>query len=125
MYQVLPPTLQTGAHARAIIRCIARKIDPRVLSARVDAPLARLQRFNTPIPAAYRALIDEAVLPRVVGGATMMRAQPDKVTVWAAGDLGSIQVVPFNAGAHASATSSSDLLAGRTPDSARLCTWRG
>ena len=53
---------------------------------------------------------DEAVLHRQVGGSVVMRAQLSKVLTWAAADKGSIQVIPFTAGAHASADSNFDLL---------------
>lgn len=109
MYYV-PALLQTRDYARAIIRGIVRKIDPRILDDRVEARLTRQRRFDGPRPPAYRAIVDEAVLRRVVGGPAVMAAQLEAIMAWAARDIGSIQVIPFSAGAHASADSNFDLL---------------
>jgi transcriptional regulator with XRE-family HTH domain len=106
----IPALLQTGDYARAVIRGIGRKMDPRVLNDRVEARLLRQNRFDAPSRFRYRALADEAVLRRQVGGSAVMKAQLDKILTWVALDRGSIQVIPFSAGAHASADSNFDLL---------------
>jgi hypothetical protein len=85
-------------------------MDPHVLSDRVEARLVRQRRLDAPNPPRYRALADEAVFHRQVGGLAVMRAQLDKILTWAALDRGSIQVIPFSAGAHASADSNFELL---------------
>jgi transcriptional regulator with XRE-family HTH domain len=109
MYYV-PSLLQTAEYARVVIRAIERKMDSRVLSQRVEARIRRQKLLELPNPARYRALADEAVFHRQVGGSSVMRAQLDKILTWAATDRGSIQVIPFSAGAHASADSNFDLL---------------
>jgi Domain of unknown function (DUF5753) len=68
MYWV-PALLQTEDYARAIIMGIARKIEPSVLKQRVEARLRRQDLLNQEKPPRYRALLDEAVLRRKVGGA--------------------------------------------------------
>jgi hypothetical protein len=109
MYYV-PALLQTSDYARAVIRGIERKIETRVLNDRVEARLLRQRRLDAASPPRYRALADEAVLRRQVGGPAVMRAQLDKILTWATLDRGSIQVIPFSAGAHASADSNFELL---------------
>jgi transcriptional regulator with XRE-family HTH domain len=109
MYYV-QPLLQTADYARAVIRGIERKMDNRVLNDRVEARLLRQRRLDAPNPPRYRALADEAVFRRQVGGFAVMRAQLDKILAWTTLDRGSIQVVPFSAGAHASADSNFDVL---------------
>ena len=109
MYYV-PPLLQTADYAKAVIRAIGRKMDARVLNDRVEARILRQRRLAAPSPPRYRALADEAVFRRPVGGAAVMKAQLDKIVTWAGLDRGSIQVIPFSAGAHASADSNFDLL---------------
>lgn len=109
MYYI-PSLLQSGDYARAVIRGIGRKIDSRVLGDRVEARLLRQKRLEVANPPRYRALADEAVFHRPVGGTAVMKAQLDKILTWAAFDRGSIQVIPFSAGAHASADSNFDLL---------------
>jgi transcriptional regulator with XRE-family HTH domain len=109
MYYV-PPLLQTAEYARTVIRGIDRKMETRILGNRVEARLLRQRRLDSPSPPRYRALTDEAVFRRPVGGLAVMRSQLDKILTWAALDRGSIQVIPFSAGAHASADSNFDLL---------------
>jgi transcriptional regulator with XRE-family HTH domain len=106
----IPALLQTGDYARAVIRGISRKMDLRVVNDRAEARLLRQRRFDAPNRPAYRALADEAVFRRQVGGSAVMKAQLDKILTWEALDRGSIQVIPFGAGAHASADSNFDLL---------------
>jgi transcriptional regulator with XRE-family HTH domain len=109
MYYV-PPLLQTGDYARAIIRGIARKIDPRILEQRAEARLRRQQLLEKQSPPRYRALLDEAVLHRQVGGSAVMQAQLDKILKCAADEIVTVQVIPFSVGAHAAADSNFDLL---------------
>jgi transcriptional regulator with XRE-family HTH domain len=109
MYHI-PPLLQTADYARAVIRGIERKMDNRVLSDRIEARLLRQRRLDGPSLPRYRALADEAVFRRQVGGFAVMRAQLDKILAWTTLDRGSIQVVPFSAGAHASTDSNFDVL---------------
>jgi len=104
MYYV-PALLQTGDYARATIKSIERKMDPAVLDQRVEARLHRQQLLDQEAPPRYRALLDEAVLHRQVGGPAVMRAQLDKILACVAEEKATVQVVPFNAGAHASTDS--------------------
>jgi transcriptional regulator with XRE-family HTH domain len=109
MYYV-PPLLQTSDYARAIIKGIARKIDPKILDQRVEARLHRQRLLERETPPRYRALFDEAVLHRQVGGSAVMRAQLDKILKFATDEIANVQVVPFDVGAHAAADSNFDLL---------------
>jgi transcriptional regulator with XRE-family HTH domain len=116
MYHV-PALLQTSEYARATIKSIERKIDPAVLDQRVEARLRRQELFARKGPPRYRALLDEAVLRRQVGGAEVMRAQLDRILELAAQEKAAVQVIPFDAGAHASTDSNFVLLefGGRPP----------
>lgn len=109
MYYV-PPLLQTSDYARAIIKSIARKIDPKILDQRVEARLRRQRLLEGETLPRYRALLDEAVLHRQIGGPAVMRAQLDKILKCAADEIANVQVVPFDVGAHAAADSNFDLL---------------
>lgn len=109
MYYV-PPLLQTEDYARAVIRGISRRMDPRVVNERVEARMLRQRRFDGVGRPRYRALADEAVLRRELGGSAVMRGQLDKILTFVTDDLGSVQIIPFGAGAHASADSNFDLL---------------
>jgi transcriptional regulator with XRE-family HTH domain len=109
MYYV-PPLLQTSDYARAIIKGIARKIDPKILDQRVEARLRRQRLLERETLPRYRALLDEAILHRQIGGSAVMRAQLDKILKCAADEIANVQVVPFDVGAHAAADSNFDLL---------------
>jgi transcriptional regulator with XRE-family HTH domain len=104
MYWV-PALLQIGDYARATIRSIERKIDPDVLEQRVEARLLRQQLLDRPAPARYRALLDEAVLRRRVGGPAVMHSQLGRLLDRAAEEKVTVQVIPFDTGAHASTDS--------------------
>jgi transcriptional regulator with XRE-family HTH domain len=109
MYYV-PALLQTSDYARVTVRGIERKMDPAVLDQRVEARLRRQELLDRERPPRYRTLFDEAVLHREVGGPAVMHAQLDKILKCAAEDKVTVQVIPFNVGAHASIDSNFVLL---------------
>ena len=108
MYWV-PALLQTADYARAVITGIAPKIDSAILEQRIEVRLRRQQILDRETPPHYRALLDEAVLHRQVGGTSVMGEQLDKILHFARADKAIIQVIPFEAGAHASADSNFQL----------------
>jgi transcriptional regulator with XRE-family HTH domain len=97
----MPGLLQTEDYARAIIKGIAPKIDPRILQQRVEVRLRRQQLLEQDTPPRYRVLLDEAVLHRRVGGSAVMVAQLDKVLEMERDGKATVQVIPFDVGAHA------------------------
>ena len=109
MYWV-PALLQTAEYARAVITGIARKIDPAVLEQRIEVRLRRQQLLDRERPPRYRALLDEAVLHRQVGGSKVMAGQLGRILELARDEKVTVQVIPFEAGAHASADSNFELL---------------
>jgi transcriptional regulator with XRE-family HTH domain len=109
MYFV-PPLMQTESYARAIIRGIDRKIDSKILEQRVKARLRRQELLRSNNPPRYRALLDEAVLHREVGGKSVLREQLDRILRLSKENLATVQILPFNIGAHGSTDSNFDLL---------------
>lgn len=109
MYWV-PALLQTPEYARAMITGIARKIDSSILDQRLEVRLRRQQLLDQARPPRYRALLDEAVLHRQVGGPNVMAEQLDKLLQLAQEEKATIQVIPFEAGAHASPDSNFEFL---------------
>jgi transcriptional regulator with XRE-family HTH domain len=109
MYFV-PALLQTPDYARALVRGIVPKIGADVLEERVKVRMRRQELLSTPAVPRYRALIDEAVLRRQVGGADVMKAQLEHLALLAEGGRVNIQVIPFGAGAYAAADSNFDFL---------------
>ena len=102
MYYI-PALLQTPDYARAIISAIAPKIEPQILEQRVEARMRRQQLLDGPNRPRYRVILDEALLHRRVGGAGLMAAQLDKLLEGARQNKVTIQVIPFDVGAHAAA----------------------
>lgn len=109
MYWV-PALLQTEDYARAVITGIARKIDPAILKQRLEVRLRRQELLDRGKPPRYRVLLDEAVLHRRVGGPSVMAEQLDRILQLARDDKVTVQVIPFDVGAHASADSNFVLL---------------
>ena len=106
----VPALLQTSDYARVTIRGIERKMDPAVLDQLVEARLRRQELLDRDRPPRYRALLDEAVLHREVGDPAVMGAQLGAIVTCAAEDQVTVQVIPFNVGAHASIDSNFVLL---------------
>ena len=109
MYYV-PALLQTEDYARAIIKAIAPKMDPRIHQQRVEARLRRQQLLDRDTPPSYRVLLDEAVLHRRVGGSAVMAAQLDRILELERESRTTVQVIPFDVGAHAAQDSNFVLL---------------
>jgi transcriptional regulator with XRE-family HTH domain len=99
MYYV-PGLLQTEDYARAIIKGIAPKIDEDILGQRVEARMMRQNLLSQPKPPRYRALVDEAVLHRQVGGPAVMKAQLDKILSLTRAERAAVQVIPYEVGAY-------------------------
>lgn len=99
MYFV-PALLQTEDYARAIIKGIAPKIDEAILGQRVEARMMRQKLLQAPKPPKYRALLDEAVLHRQVGGPLVMKAQLEKILSFIREERAAVQVIPYEVGAY-------------------------
>ena len=84
MYFV-PALLQTEDYAREIIKGIAPKIEGDILDQRVEARMIRQKLLYQAKPPKYRALLDEAVLHRQVGGPAVMRGSVGQNTILHAG----------------------------------------
>ena len=100
MYYI-PALLQTDEYAIAIIQAIAPKMDQNILLQRVEVRIRRQQRLEEADPPRYRVLLDEAVLRRGIGGSTVMAAQLGKVLEHERSGKVTVQVIPFDFGAHA------------------------
>jgi transcriptional regulator with XRE-family HTH domain len=101
-YQALlvPGLLQTERYARTVIRAMRPDADDSEVKRRVAARMARQELLADPAPPEYWAVIDEAVLHRVVSGPEVMAEQLYRILTVAKMPHVTIQVVPFGAGAH-------------------------
>jgi transcriptional regulator with XRE-family HTH domain len=102
MYYI-PALLQTEDYARIIIKAIVPKIDPGIHHQRVEVRLRRQQLLEKADRPRYRVLLDEAALHRRVGGSKIMAAQLGNVLKAAGDGKATVQVIPFDVGAHAAA----------------------
>lgn len=99
---LVPGLLQTEAYMRAVIRAIRPDIGEADVDLRVRGRLSRQKLLNEePNPPEYWAVIDQAVVERVVGGPEIMREQLKRLVELASLPHVTLQVVPFSAGAHA------------------------
>lgn len=100
---LVPGLLQTEAYTRAVIRAIRPDAAEADVELRVRARINRQKLIITEEsnPPEYWAVLDEAVLHRVVGGPEAMRDQLKKLVELASLPNVTLQVVPFSAGSHA------------------------
>jgi hypothetical protein len=102
--------LQTRDYAREVLMAAYPTRAPESVEGPVAGREARQRRLHGEDPLQLSAILDEAVLHRMVGGPDVMRAQLELLAERAAQPNVEIRVVPFAAGAHASLTGSLDLL---------------
>ena len=101
----LPALLQTEDYARTIIKIIAPRIDSGIHQQRVEARLRRQALLEKAGRPRYRVLLDEAALRRRVGEPILMVAQLDKILESVDQKKATVQIIPFDFGAHAAADS--------------------
>jgi transcriptional regulator with XRE-family HTH domain len=99
--QVVPGLLQTEDYARAMIRSARPDITADEVEQRVRVRLGRQSLLSQDDPIDLWVVLDETVLSRPVGGDTVMRTQLERLVE--AADLPNVtlQVLPFEVGAHA------------------------
>jgi transcriptional regulator with XRE-family HTH domain len=98
---VVPGLLQTADYAREIFRNGPIELDRDDVERLVEVRLARQEILARDDRPRLWAVIDEAVIHRVVGGATAMSGQLRHLVESAQQGRTTIQVVPYRAGAHA------------------------
>jgi transcriptional regulator with XRE-family HTH domain len=108
MYSV-PALLQTTDYAEALSSRPAVITDTTVQDKRIEALLKRQQILERHPPPRYRALLDEAVLHRQVGGRRVMIAQLSRILDLAQAGQVTVQVIPFDVGAHGGTDSNFEL----------------
>ncbi|MGH3214917.1 MAG: helix-turn-helix domain-containing protein [Trebonia sp.] len=98
---VMHGLLQTTDYARAILRASAPRHTADQIERLVDLRMERQRRLDDDPPLDLWVIHDEAVIRRIVGGPVVMRHQLAHLLV-AAGLPGvTLQVLPFDTGAHA------------------------
>jgi transcriptional regulator with XRE-family HTH domain len=122
---VIPGLLQTPDYVRSLHKDVAPQRDappltPDVIDQRVEERLRRQQilRRTEPPPLEFWAVLDEAVLHRVIGSADVMRGQLRQLIDVSGMPNVTVQILPFTAGAHRALGSTFNILqfSGPLPD---------
>jgi transcriptional regulator with XRE-family HTH domain len=99
--QVVPGLLQTEGYAGAVMRAEPRPATEDEIARRVEARMARQKILADDDPAHLYAVLDEAVLHRPMGGQKVMKEQLDRLIEEASRRNITLQVLPYDVGAHA------------------------
>jgi hypothetical protein len=99
--QDVPELLQTPAYARALIAARHPEASGDEIERRVELRMRRRRVFDRADPLKLWAVIDEAALRRVVGGAETMSEQIRFVGEMARLSNVTVQILPFASGGHA------------------------
>jgi transcriptional regulator with XRE-family HTH domain len=98
--QVVPGLLQTEDYARTLLRSGRPGMPAVDADRRVHVRMARQSLLLQDDPLNLWVVLDETVFRRLVGGATVMRGQLDRLLTAGRLPTITIQVLPFAAGAH-------------------------
>ncbi|MEU3712785.1 helix-turn-helix domain-containing protein [Streptomyces catenulae] len=99
---VVPGLLQTPRYARAVIPGVLPELPPDQLEKRTQVRLRRQERVEDPEnPLRLWVVLDESALRRVVGGHAVMREQLEHLVEMSALPHVTVQVLPYDTGAHA------------------------
>src|ERR1700730_2551510 len=92
--------LQTPAYARAVHEGTLTRLSPGAIDQQLEVRRIRQQILVREHPPRLPVILDEAVLHRVVGGPSAMRAQLEHVVAASEQSNITVQVLPYNVGAH-------------------------
>ncbi len=103
--QWVPGLWQTEDYARAVLKANSLASTPEQIERQVQVRMRRQQILDRtgPEPPAMWAILDEAVIRRVVGGREIMRGQLGRLREISSQPATTLQVLPFTAGAHMAA----------------------
>ena len=93
----IPGLVQTEAYAREVLRLYAKETE---LEYRVKVRMERQQVLTGPDAAQANFIIDEGVVRRWIGGPAVLREQLEKLKELNRQPNITIQILPFEAGAH-------------------------
>ncbi|MGW8884011.1 helix-turn-helix domain-containing protein [Streptomyces sp. NPDC055749] len=98
--QLVPGLLQTAAYGRAVTVASRAWQTPEEIEQFVEVRLARQKRLTGEAPMELWAVLAEGVLRQQVGGPDVMRAQLEHMAAVAERPNITVQVLPFERGAH-------------------------
>ncbi|MDQ1010576.1 transcriptional regulator with XRE-family HTH domain [Streptomyces sp. V4I23] len=112
----VPGLLQTRAYAEAVHRASEMRCSETEIAHMVDIRMKRQELLSREDPPHIWAVIDEAVIRRVVGGRAAMREQLEHLISLTESPHITVQILPFASGAHAAAVGSFVVLGGPSPE---------
>ncbi|MFJ3532909.1 helix-turn-helix domain-containing protein [Streptomyces sp. NPDC090132] len=112
----VPGLLQTRSYAEAVHRASEMRCTDQEINHMVDIRMKRQELLARDEPPHLWAVIDEAVIRRMVGGRSVMREQLQHLVAVSGQPNITVQILPFAAGAHAAAVGSFVILGGATPE---------
>ena len=101
--QFVPGLLQSPSYAREVIRLGHPTISADELNRRVELRMGRKRLLTRPTSPRLWAALDEAVLRRPMGDASVMREQVEHLLEMTDNPNVTLQIVPFNVGGHSAA----------------------
>ncbi|MFG3406532.1 Scr1 family TA system antitoxin-like transcriptional regulator [Streptomyces sp. NPDC048142] len=119
----VPGLLQTPEYARTLLSFGHSLRDADHLEERIAARLDRQVRLTGPDRPELWIILDEAVLRRPVGGSAVMRGQLEKLLKMAEEPNITLQVLPFDQGAHGALAGSLSVLV--MPDGSKVAYTEG
>jgi transcriptional regulator with XRE-family HTH domain len=97
---VVPGIMQTAEYHRALHQSSPYNHTPERVEQLTEVRLMRQRILTRPDPPPFWAILDEAALRRSVGGPTAMRDQLSRIIELSTLPNVTLQVIPFDAGAH-------------------------
>ncbi len=112
----VPGLLQTRAYAEAVHRASEMRCTEQEIAHMVDIRMKRQELLDRADPPHIWAVVDEAVMRRMVGGREVMREQLRHILELTKRPHITVQILPFASGAHAAAVGSFVILGGQEPE---------
>jgi transcriptional regulator with XRE-family HTH domain len=97
---VFPGLLQTPEYARAVHEGAMPRLSPEVIDQRIEVRKTRQAILTSDDAPRFSAVVDEAVIHRILGGPAVMAAQLGHVIEASTLPNITLQVIPYTVGAH-------------------------
>jgi transcriptional regulator with XRE-family HTH domain len=107
---IVPGLLQTADYARAVMNAVRRGLNHEAIEQRVQIRLARQRVLTQEDPPKFIAVVDEAVLHRVVGSVAVMVAQLDRLIKLSSLENVDLRMIAYGAGCHPGLGGAFDIL---------------
>ncbi|MEU0073905.1 helix-turn-helix transcriptional regulator [Streptomyces sp. NPDC006332] len=108
----VPGLLQTRAYATAVIQAAEVRAEPELIERMVDVRMKRQEVLKRETPPHMWAILDEAVVRRRVGSVQVMAEQLEHLRAAASTPHVTVQILPFDVGAHAAESTSFIIIRG-------------